>query len=340
MEKIITIVVPTYNAEKYLRTNLESFHIEEVLDDIEVLVINDGSKDGSLSIAEEYCRRDPQTYRVISKENGGHGSGINYGIQYAQGKYFKVVDADDWVERDAFVHLVQFLKQTDSDLVYSGFLWAYDRGEESVEAFQKKAEMEVPFQEVVYEKEYIFDEIAGKLYIKMHNITIKTSILRDNRIRIDEHCFYVDSEYISYPIPYVNTISFLKDFVYMYRIGTAGQSVSMERMQQNEKHYDQVLSSLFDFYGALGREVPCSEEKKRYLARIAARVLAGKYKIVLSFPASREKKAQLRDYDQKIKKEFPDIYNSNINGAVKALRASGYLAYDLASALVKKKYGS
>ena len=77
MEKILTVVVPTYNAEKYLRDNLESFEIPELMQDIEILIVNDGSTDHSLEIAREYAERYPDTYRVITKENGGHGSGIN-----------------------------------------------------------------------------------------------------------------------------------------------------------------------------------------------------------------------------------------------------------------------
>ena len=73
MEKILTVVVPTYNAEKYLRDNLESFEIPELMQDIEILIVNDGSTDHSLEIAREYAERYPDTYRVITKENGGHG---------------------------------------------------------------------------------------------------------------------------------------------------------------------------------------------------------------------------------------------------------------------------
>ena len=103
MEKILTVVVPTYNAEKYLRDNLESFEIPELMQDIEILIVNDGSTDHSLEIVREYAERYPDTYRVITKENGGHGSGINCGIECALGTYFKVVDADDWVGKEAFV---------------------------------------------------------------------------------------------------------------------------------------------------------------------------------------------------------------------------------------------
>ena len=85
-EKVLTVVVPTYNAEKYLRDNLESFLIKPIMDELEILIINDGSTDGSLDIAMEYVRQYPATFCVISKENGGHGSGINCGIKHAHGK--------------------------------------------------------------------------------------------------------------------------------------------------------------------------------------------------------------------------------------------------------------
>lgn len=124
MNKILTIIVPTYNAEKYLRRTLESFLIETILEEIEVLVINDGSTDNSLAVAMEYASRYPDSYHVITKENGGHGSGINCGIENATGFYFKVVDADDWVDSAAFCRLVETLKQKNADIIYSGFLWA------------------------------------------------------------------------------------------------------------------------------------------------------------------------------------------------------------------------
>lgn len=271
MEKILTVVVPTYNAEKYLRDNLESFEIPELMQDIEILIVNDGSTDHSLEIAREYTERYPDTYRVITKENGGHGSGINCGIEHAKGTYFKVVDADDWVGKTAFISLVKTLKASDADVVYSGFLWTYDNGEADKTKFQTKAEIEIPFEGVEYQKTYQFDDIADRLYMKMHNMTIRTEILREHQIRIDEHCYYVDTEYILYPIPYVKTISFVDAFVYYYRLGREGQSVGLEKMQKNEQNYDKVLSSLLRFYQQLGQQLPCTDIKKRYIARLIAR---------------------------------------------------------------------
>ena len=103
-----------------------------------------------------------------------------------------------------------------------------------------------------YRETYRFDDIADRLYVKMHAMTVKTELLRkavlEEGQRLDEHCYYVDAEYILYPIPYVETISFLPDFVYMYRIGRQGQSVSLSKMRKNEENYRRVLQSLFRFY--------------------------------------------------------------------------------------------
>lgn len=338
MEKILTIVVPTYNAEKYLRDNLESFRIPELMPDIEVLIINDGSTDHSLDIAMEYVNQYPDTYRVITKKNGGHGSGINCGIEHAAGRYFKVVDADDWVGAEAFTKLVQTLKSRDTDVVYSGFLWTYDCGEADKSQFKTKAEMEIPFEGVIYQKVYNFDDVADQLYIKMHSMTIKTEILRKHQITIDEHCYYVDAEYILYPIPYVNTICFVDAFVYYYRIGSAGQSVSIDKMQKNEQNYDKVISSLLKFYSNVKKSSECSEQKKSYIASLIARIIAGKMKIMLSFPTSSGKKRDLEKFDQQIRQDFPDVYQKNQNKAVAMLRCSHYWLYYPASILVRRKY--
>lgn len=327
MNKILTIVVPTYNAERFLEDNLRSFCISYVLDEIEILIINDGSTDRSLEIAEKYVNLYPETFRVITKENGGHGSGINSGIKYATGKYFKVVDADDWIDEIPFRNLIHALKETDADIVYSGFLWAKEKHCGKQEMFDLKPEMKEPFSNVEYNRVYNFNDIADRLYIKMHSMTIKTGILRDNKITIDEHCYYVDSEYIIYPIPYVNTISFIKDYVYFYRIGRTGQSVSVDKLKRNEENYNRVISSLLQFYHQLGNSIPCTLEKKKYVARIIARVYAGKIKIMLLKSISAENQRELAILDRKLKKECPDVFYANINSAIKLLRFVRYRFY-------------
>lgn len=336
--KVLTVVVPTYNAEKYLRDNLESFLIESIMDSLEILIINDGSTDHSLDIAMEYVRQYPDVFRVITKANGGHGSGINYGIKYANGKYFKVVDSDDWVDSAAFEKLMKSLRESDSDIVYSGFYWVFDEGQGDKALFQKKAEIKEAFDGVNYGKEYCFDKVSNRLYIKMHSMTIRTELLRKIHSNIDEHCYYVDTEYITYPIPFVKTIRFIDAFVYMYRIGRTGQSVSIEKMQHNAKSYDIVLSSLLSFYSRLENDIPCTYEKKMYIASIISRVIAAKIKLMLSFPPSSAQKKKLKDFDQELRIYYPDIYKKNIQPAVKLLRLSNYALYYPASIMVRKKY--
>ena len=100
MGKILSITIPSYNVEKYIDKCVQSMLVDSILDDIEILIVNDGSKDSTPEIAKGYVEKYPQTVRLIDKENGGHGSTINAGIREATGKYFKVVDGDDWLNTE------------------------------------------------------------------------------------------------------------------------------------------------------------------------------------------------------------------------------------------------
>ncbi len=99
MEKLLTIVVPAYNVEKYIKNCLDSFIDLSVLRSLEILIVDDGSTDSTASLAHTYEQKYPYSFKVLSKENGGHGSTINYAIPRATGKYFKVVDGDDWLDK-------------------------------------------------------------------------------------------------------------------------------------------------------------------------------------------------------------------------------------------------
>ena len=95
--KVLTFVIPAYNSEKFLDKAISSMLVPEVLDKLEIIVVNDGSKDSTAAIAEKYCTQYPETVKLISQENKGHGGALNTGIAAAAGKYVKVIDADDWV---------------------------------------------------------------------------------------------------------------------------------------------------------------------------------------------------------------------------------------------------
>ena len=338
MEKLLTVTVPAYNADRWLEYNLDSLLLPSCLDILEVLVVDDGSVDRTGEIADIYAARYPDTVRVIHKANGGHGSGVNTGIKEARGRYFKVVDADDWVDEDAFQNLIEALKDADDDIVSSGFLWAKDNGSSYPATFPTEAEFKEPFKGVRYGETYRFEEIAEQLYLKIHNLTYRTALLKEHDIRLDEHCYYVDTEYITYPVPFVETVRFLPDFVYRYRINRAGQSMGVKQMQKYAENYDRVLGSLLRFYDS---EIvqSCGAKKKGYIANIIARTAAARVRIFLSLPTNKENKEALIRFDDGLKKNYPEIYRANINRAVSALRKSNYLLYRPAAAAVKEKYG-
>lgn len=344
MEKLLTVVIPAYNAEAYLAYTLDSFcgafqssrtagkagdaGRQNLLGKLEILVIDDGSKDKTGEIADGYAGEYPEIVRVIHKENGGHGSGINCGIREARGRYLKVVDADDWVDPEAFLNLLAALENSQDDAVVSGFYWRFDNGSGEEASFPEKAEMKEAFKGVRYGKSYSFDSIADQVYMKMHGLTWRTEILKQMPLAIDEHCYYVDAEYILYPVPWIRTVSFISDFVYQYRIGREGQSVSPEKMVKNKKNYDRVLESLCAFYQKCrDGEISCSEAKLHYIESGIARVAAGKIKILLSLPADKRVRSELVQFERKMLKKYPGIYHANRNKAVKLLRASRYRLY-------------
>lgn len=332
MEKLLTVTIPAYNAEKYIEYTLNSlgagYGEKKQLEQLEILVVDDGSVDQTGAIADQYAEKYPDIVRAIHKENGGHGSGINCGIREARGRYFKVIDADDWVDSEAFWKLVRTLEQCEDDAVVSGFYWRLDNGNGNPESFSKEVEIKEPFSGVIYGQTYLFDEVAENLYIKMHGVTWRTAILKQLPMRIDEKCFYVDSEYVLYPIPWIQTIRFIPDFVYQYRIGREGQSVSPERLLRNQNDYEKVLGALLLFYeDCIAGKYPCTEPKLHYIEGGIARCVSGRIKIFLSQRADRKIKEELVQSERILQNKYPAIYEKNRNKAVKMLRLSHYRLY-------------
>ena len=127
MSKTLTIAVPMYRVETYIDECLASLAIPEAEEDLEVLIVNDGSTDSSRARAARYEARWPGVFRIVDKENGGHGSAVNRGVREASGRYFKVVDGDDYVDRDGLLRLITFLKKCGADMVLTNYSWVDDR---------------------------------------------------------------------------------------------------------------------------------------------------------------------------------------------------------------------
>lgn len=324
--KTLTIVVPAYNVEKYLEQCLESFVIPEIMAELEVLIINDGSTDSSPQIGGKYASQYPETFRLITKENGGHGSTINKGIEEASGRYFKVVDGDDWVLKEGLVHLIEFLKNMDADLVLNNYYWINDStGKRSCEVAQVCPGL-------AYGQKESFESVSEKIFFKMHAITYLTEILRKIPDKIDEHCYYVDMEYMMFPIPFINTVAAVADYVYMYRIGQPTQSVTIENMKKRCSQHEKVLNHLLQYFNSYK-----NNQNQACMATVVARVVTSQYKIYLSFGKDHKEKFTTMDYE--IRSNYPMIFNAIKNPAIIILRKSNYYLFGFVSKLVNFIHG-
>lgn len=323
MEKILTIVVPVYNMERYLDQCLQSLIPQKYKDSLEVLVIDDGSQDSSAQISEKYVKKYPNIFRTIYKENGGHGSVLNRGIHEAQGKYLKIVDSDDWLDSDAFGKLLEYLTEDASaDIVYSNYFWVNERNG------KRKVEFRQPFAGVKYRSIYRMKDISHPFFLKMHGYTIRTSILRKIPM-IDEHCFYVDMEFVLFPVPYAETIEFLDEYVYMYRIGGAGQSMSPEKLRKNASNYDCVLKRLLKYYLYWKKE-ELDRARLSYMEHVLGRMVASRMKIFLTYPYQKRIGDRMRKMDWDLFYHYRRVYDAVENSAVLLLRKTNYRLYPLA----------
>ena len=331
MKKLLTISVAAYHVEKYLGECLDSFTSPEFAESLEVLVINDGAGEEINAIAREYEKKYPSVFRLIDKENGGHGSTVNRGIEEASGLYFKTVDGDDRVRPEGLAELIQFLHSTEVDLVVTDYQCFDDRSGAVVEENRNE------FPGKKYRQVYSFDDISHGIYINMHAAAFRTSLLRQMKRRLTEHCFYVDAEYILYPVPQIESIVFLEKPVYQYRQGMTSQSMDIRNMQKNCGHHERVLEELLAFYRECQGAV--SPEKAAYVAKGIARILVSQIKIYLSFPAAKEYRERIQNLEERIKRDYPVVYDSVANTAVKLLRISRYRFYRVASAACRRAYG-
>ncbi len=233
MKKLISFIVPCYNSESYMDRSVRS--LLAAGDEAEILIIDDGSSDGTYGKALEYQEKYPGMVRAIHKENGGHGSGINEGLKLAGGEYFKVVDSDDWADPYALLEMLDVLrknkesassgKEPPIDMMITNFV--YDKV-----GAKKKSVMKYPG---LFPKNKIFRwkdlmKIRKGKYLLMHSVTYRTQVLRRCGIVLPEHTFYVDNLYVYQPLPFVRHMYYLDVDLYHYYIGREDQSVNEEVM--------------------------------------------------------------------------------------------------------------
>lgn len=249
-EKILSVVVPTYNMEAYLDRCLSSFVLsEEYVSALEVIVVNDGSRDGSSSIAHRYASDYPGTFIAVDKENGNYGSCVNKGLELASGKYFRILDADDWFNKEALMSVISALKECDADLVFTKYAIHYSH----CDALSVFPDEVIPGRK--YQVDELDDRLINQVVVRMHGMTFRTELLRKCGLRLQHGISYTDSEYCYYPSKSVKSVVFLDEVLYEYDNSRDGQTMDINVRTRSLGQMHKVLMPLLKDYSATGIDV-------------------------------------------------------------------------------------
>ena len=241
--KYITFAVPCYNSQDYMRRCIDSLLVGG--DDIEIIIVDDGSTDATGEIADCYEKEYPGIVRAVHQENGGHGSGVNRGLELAEGMFYKVVDSDDWLDKEAYLRLLNRIKRFRAmkkvgliseipDLFVCNYI--YDHLDEGT--------CHAMHYRNVFPTEKMCDwndigRFHPSQYLIMHALVFRTELLRKSGVVLPEHTFYVDNIFAYKPLPYVRHIYYMDINLYHYYIGREDQSVNervlMSRIDQQIK---------------------------------------------------------------------------------------------------------
>lgn len=224
----VSVIVPFYNVENYIEKCLETL-VNQTLKDIEIILVNDGSKDRSIDIVKKFINEYPEKIVYLEKGNGGLSDARNFGIPHAKGEYIAFLDSDDYVEKDMYENMYELAKKEDSDMVECDFYWEYPdklKKDEGTIYHGKK-------------------EMIEKVRVVAWNKLIKKEILEKSDVKFPKGLRYEDVEFTYKLIPFLNKVSFLKKpcVHYVQRDG----SISNTQNERNEEIFD-VLEHVIEFY--------------------------------------------------------------------------------------------
>ena len=262
--KLLSIAIPCYNSERYMRKCIDSLLTGG--EDVEIIIVDDGStKDRTAEIADEYAAEFPTIVKAVHKENGGHGSAVNAGIDNASGLYFKVVDSDDWVKQDAYLQVLELLQEMAGgnsvlDMLVSNYVYEKE-GEKRKKVIQYR---HILPQGKLFTWEDCHHFTKGH-YILMHSVIFRTKLLKECGIRLPKHTFYVDNIFVYQPLPYVKTMYYLDVNFYRYFIGREDQSVHESVMISRIDQQIRVNKLMIDYLVERKQELVKNKRLYQYM---------------------------------------------------------------------------
>lgn len=313
--KLITFAVPCYNSAAYMKRCVES--LLSGGEDIEIILVDDGStKDDTPAICDRYAESYPDIIRVIHQPNGGHGEGVNQGIRHASGMYYKVVDSDDWLDKDALQAALQKLKelsQGQSPLDMMILNYVYEHVEDGTSHT-------VDYRETFPQNRVFSWEDCGRFrtgqYLLMHSVIYRTELLRKCSVELPKHTFYVDNIFVYYPLPYVKTMYYMDLDLYRYFIGREDQSVNESVMVSRVDQQILVTKLMFGYY-----DLRVLAQKEPRLAKYMFRYLSMMLSIcttLLNLDGSQEALCKKKALWRELLEQHPELYYRLRGGSLAA----------------------
>ncbi len=301
--KILSIIIPAYNSEKVIDKCITSFISAPCFEKIELVVVNDGSTDTTSDIVSAYCQTYPDSIKLISQENKGHGGALNTGCAYATGKYLKVIDADDWVITENLESFINFLETAESDVILTHhFTTDISSGEiKRWRSYPERFEIAYSFTEIMNQWKN-FDRS-----LTFHGITYNTRFYKENCILLSEHVFYEDHEFATIPCCFAKTITPLDLFIYNYRIGDVTQSVSKENQLKRISHTEKVIDRLIREFSETG--VLSDAAKRYYYMKVQGLLISYLTTVLLVEPKKPKGRKLAKSLMKKIKTKLPPVYS-------------------------------
>ena len=334
--KYISFAIPCYNSQEYMAHAIETILTSG--EDVEIIIVNDGSKDNTSKIGHEYAEKYPDIIRVIDKENGGHGDAVNYGLANAEGKYFKVVDSDDWVNTESLQNILNVLKKMEElgeevDMLIANYVY------EKEGVSHKKV---IHYRNVLPQNQIFKWSDVGRFhidqYILMHSVIYRTDMLKLCQLTLPKHTFYVDNIYVYYPLPHVRKMYYMDEDFYRYYIGREDQSVNEKVMIKRVDQQIFVTRTMIDMYQM--RQIS-NKKLRAYMEKYLAIMMTVSSILCIRSkdPENMEKKKELWKYlRQKDKKTFVriryGILGQSMNLPGKSGRKISSLAYLLARKII------
>ncbi len=327
-EKILTVSIAAYNVEKYIEQTLDSLVTDEqTMNKMEIIIVNDGSTDDTARLAEEYVNKYPDTFKLINKVNGGYGSTVNTTITVAKGKYYKLLDGDDSFDTVNLAGFTDYLEQCNSDIVLTPHTEVY--ANEECNRF-------VDDNPLVSDQTTTIEESLVSNVVTMHDLCVKTAILRDNGLTINERCFYTDTEYVIKVIFYADTISRYKNNLYRYWLGDENQSVSINGLKKYCNDAIEVTKLCIDITDSFIEAKPGDLKKKNIYIDRVNRIISRAYTGILLRNDNSLAKEKLIEFDYWIKYNYPQIYQStNEVKRIRMMRKTGFNFIGMYRKLIK-----